>query len=382
MSCGVRFATPEDGAALLALTRIPMSGAVSVSFPHNGDFFAAEALKGRELKHFLWTDDATGEISGCGLRCEKTVYFNSQPVTAEYLGSLRLKPEQRWSRAIFRGYELLREYDAAHPAPVCFTTIVSDNAAAIRVLEGGRCGLPLYHPQERFRTFLFTPGAIRLDAKRSRDLSVSRGTESDRAEIFDFYKNTARHLDFFPVFGDGRFPAGLNASDFIVVRENGRIAACGAVTDPRKHRQIHVDGYAPWLRVCRPVLNAALALVRGPRMPRPGSDLDHRILAYWCVSEDGRPERFPVRKRGHVIRWKDTPKGAPRARLHALLRAAADAIPRRSILMLAAHETSRFFPSLCQITHWGYDSNLYTVSWRDRPAVDCANVPYLELLEV
>ena len=50
--------------------------------------------------------------------------------------------------------------------------------------------------------------------------------------------------------------------------------------------------------------------------------------------------------------------------------------------MLAAHETSRFFPSLCQITHWGYDSNLYTVSWQDRPAVDCANVPYLELLEV
>ena len=70
MSCSVRFARPEDGEALLSLTRIPMRGTVSVSFPHNDDFFAAEALKGRDPKHFLWSDDATGEIFGFGLRCE------------------------------------------------------------------------------------------------------------------------------------------------------------------------------------------------------------------------------------------------------------------------------------------------------------------------
>ena len=382
MSCSVRFATPRDGAALLALTRIPMQGAVSVSFPHNDDFFAAEALKGRDLKHFLWTDDGTGEIFGFGLRCEKQVYFNSQEVTAGYLGSLRLRPEKRWSRALFRGYALLCEYEAEHPVPVCFTTIVSDNAAAIRVLEGGRCGLPLYHPQDRFRTFLFTPGAIRSATKKRDGFAVCRGTDVDRAELFDFYRNTARHLDFFPVFEEGRFPASLNAAVFIIVRENGRIAACGAVVDPRKYRQIHIAGYAPWLRVCRPAVNAALALVHGPRMPRPGTDLDHRILAYWCVSEDGRPERLPVRRRGRATRRKNAPEGAPLARLDALLRAAADSVPRHSLLMLAAHETSRFFPRLCRITHWGYDSNLYTVSWPDRPPVACANVPYLELLEV
>ena len=382
MSCSVRFARPEDGEALLSLTRIPMRGTVSVSFPHNDDFFAAEALKGRDPKHFLWSDDATGEIFGFGLRCEKKVYFDSQAVTAEYLGSLRLRPEKRWSRALFRGYELLREYDAEHPAPVCFTTIVSDNTAAIRVLEGGRCGLPLYRPQNRFRTILVTPAAVRADTIMNKDLEVCRGTESERAEIFDFYNRTARHLDFFPVFEGDRFPAQLEASDFLVVRENGAITACGAVVDPRKYRQIHIDGYAPWLRLCRPAVNAALALARGPCLPRPGSDLEHRILAYWCVSEDGRPERFPVRKRGRVIIWKNMPKGAPSARLDALLRAAADAIPRQSMLMLAAHETSRFFPQLCRMTHWGYDSNLYTVSWPDRPTVDCANVPYLELLEV
>ena len=27
-------------------------------------------------------------------------------------------------------------------------------------------------------------------------------------------------------------------------------------------------------------------------------------------------------------------------------------------------------PQLCRMTHWGYDSNLYTVAWPDRPAVD------------
>jgi hypothetical protein len=65
-----------------------------------------------------------------------------------------------------------------------------------------------------------------------------------------------------------------------------RIAGCLAVWDQRGFKQAVVRGYAPALRLARPLLNLAGPALGAPRLPRPGEPLRHAFLSHVAVDGD------------------------------------------------------------------------------------------------
>jgi len=64
-----------------------------------------------------------------------------------------------------------------------------------------------------------------------------------------------------------------------IVAVDGGVAA---LDDQRSYKQTVIDGYAPALRIARPLYN----LVGRIKLPRPGATLNHAYVTHFCVAGD------------------------------------------------------------------------------------------------
>jgi hypothetical protein len=64
------------------------------------------------------------------------------------------------------------------------------------------------------------------------------------------------------------------------------MSACLAVWDQSRVKQTVVQGYAPWLRRLRPLVNLAALVTAMPRLPPPGSALNQVYLSHIAVEDD------------------------------------------------------------------------------------------------
>ena len=109
----------------------------------------------------------------------------------------------------------------------------------------------------------------------------------DLNEMADFMAGQAPGRQFAPRWTANDLSAlsafNLNTDDFCVVREDGRIIACAALWDQRAFKQTVIHGYAPWLRMTRPLINIAARLAGTPRLPGIGSTVAHTFVSHLAV---------------------------------------------------------------------------------------------------
>lgn len=335
----VRPCLPEDDAALRRLAAIPMPGAVRVACPHEPSFFKAEALKGFGVyPNSVLTRD--GDVCGTASRTFKCVWLDNEKQTIGYIGNLRLLPEYRGTSALARGYAFFRNVDAADGQSFYFTTIIKANTPVIKLLTADRAGMPHYEPAGDLTTFAMTAAALRRFQCHGFD--TTDGETIGATALFDFYEQHGGQRHLFPVLDAGIFNspefAGLSLRDFIVVRRNGAIQAVVALWDQSALRQIRIDGYAPLLAACRPLLNPFLRLTRRPVLPRTGSLLNQKYLAFPLVRNDD-PHAFA-----------------------ALLAAASDRFGN-ALATFALHAADPLQATLRRAAAWRYTSTLYFVHW-------------------
>jgi hypothetical protein len=82
----------------------------------------------------------------------------------------------------------------------------------------------------------------------------------------------------------------LPLREFLLVRENGVLLACGALWDQRAFRQTVIRGYSRRLSAARPWINAASRLLGTPRLPPVDAPLAHALLSPLAV---GRNANLP-----------------------------------------------------------------------------------------
>jgi hypothetical protein len=283
----VELATPADEPLLRRLLRDnAMAGAISLSLEREPDFALAAAVEG-DRHVAVVARDPRGRPMALATRTVRTAFVDGVAARIGYLGQLRLGAPLRGSlRALRAGFSLLRARRGADELPFDFTSIVSDNAPARRLLEAGLEGLPAYRPIGELVTLAFaTSRAARRRA------ALARGAPERLDEIAAFLRaeGARRQLAPCPTAGDLASPArarSLAPSDFLLVEDGGRIAGCAAVWDQRAFKQAVVRAYSPALAALRPLLAVAGPAFGLPRLPPVGTALASGFLAFLAVAGD------------------------------------------------------------------------------------------------
>jgi predicted N-acetyltransferase YhbS len=296
------LATRDDDAGirrLLATSAMP--GRIRVRFEREPDYFAGCEAMGSFTQVLVAKDEQ--RVVGVACRAVQKMFINGVAEDVGYLGQLRVDAAYRGRLLVARGFRRLRELHADGRVQGYITTIVDGNAEAEGVLvRRARSAMPRY----RFLDKLFTlaiPVSRRShgahDAPHPNPLPTAmkpprgegtRGKEGSRED-----RNSSSFSP--PQRGEGArradegsplwleahapsrnlFPAGEPQGEIVAV--DGGVAA---LNDQRSYKQTVIDGYAPVLKIARPLYN----LVGRIRLPRPGSTLNHAYVTHFCVAGD------------------------------------------------------------------------------------------------
>ena len=336
------FAGPADDTDLRRLLREnPIRGAISVAFTREPDYFSGTALAGGSDRTLLAREN--GRLVATGHVVTRPCWLNGEVRPCAYLGELRLDAsgQGRWD-IIRRGYARFAEDYAGQPADFCFTSIITDNHRASRLLERGVRGLPRYEFIGNFVTLLLPTGERRAAC----DYEAVTGADVPLNDLACFLNESASTRQLATHWTTDLLTSlsrhGLGLEDFVVLRRGGKILGCAGIWDQRSFRQVRVHRYAPWLAACRPFVNLFAPLLGQPRLPAPGEILDQAFLWPLALAPEGI------------------------AALPSLLALARHAAARRGLACLAlgyAESDTMLAPILRQIRGRRYASRLYQVKW-------------------
>ncbi len=353
------LAGPEDDAALAEIARTPtMPGRIRACFEPAAGYLETTRLLGRETQVIVARDGGSGRIVGCGTRTVGVSFVNGEPAPFGYLANLRTLPEARGGSAVARGYAFLRELHGDSRAAAYATTIMTDNAPAMALLTSGRAGLPAYLDMGLYRTLVFSPAARRRLGAPA--VTVTRATPDRLGKVLAFLTEQGRRRQFFPCvepadLAPGGWLASLGPEGFRVAESAGKIVGVVGAWDQRRVRRLVIHGYAPTLRVLRPLAGLA-ARARGlPTLPRPGV-VDALFLALVAIAEDD----------GAVLR----------SLLASVLEEAAG---RFTCVLLGLHEADPLLAALAEVPRLSLSSRLFLVTFGEPPFVLDGRPSYLEL---
>ena len=299
-------ATRADEAELRAFLRnTPTPGGVRLAAAREPDYFAGEGAG--EAADTTIIARLDGRVVCMGRCSRRKMYAGGSLREVGYLGELRLAPgTPRGLEALREGYAFFAELERARPAEAYFTCVATQNHRARLVLEGGRLGLPRYHPVAELRTLAW-PVPQRATLKASPDEVVDAG------ELVAFLDGEARRRALTTPWNEASLRSlgrhGLHLEDFCVVRASGRIVAAAALWDQSAWRQTLVAGYSGGLRAARPWINLALRLAGRANLPPAGGELRQASLhglsvatgAEGCLAE--LCARLEARARRRGVAW-------------------------------------------------------------------------------
>ena len=355
------FAGARDDAELRALLRAGvMRGQIDVTLEREPSFHRALAIEGDRHHAVVVRDAATAGIVYMGTRSVRRVWFNGRPHRVGYLGALRTLPGARGIKRLASGYRVLETTRRPDELPFDLTSVAADNVAARRLFERRLPMLPRYRAFCDYHTLLIPigPRCAPLDPR------VEAGRPDLYGDIADCLARNLRYYQLAPVWteNDLRCPErspDLNARDFLVIREHGRVVACGASWDQRRFKQVVVRGYAPMLGRVRPLLNLYLGLRGQPRLPATGSQVPIAYLSHFAF-EPARPDLGIALIR--ALRGRVAGRGP---RLLAIGFAAGHPL---------VEKLRREFPVRT------YVSRIFCVQWHGSPKVELdARIPHLEV---
>jgi len=269
-------ATDADGAGLRRLLRDnPMRGTVSVTFEREPDYFRGTGVAGGEDQTIVAHED--NHLVCMGRCTRRPCWVNGRAQSVAYLAELRLDSRaRRRFRSVRDGYRFFREQSRDE---LLFTSIASDNLPARRLLESGRRGLPFYQFLGELVTLLI---GVPRQARASR-LRLVPATAADLPAIVRLFNEQGRRHQFATVWTEeclrGLAAHGLPLERILLAKMEGRCVAGGALWDQRSFRQTVIHGYAGWLRLALPLVNAASRVLGRPRLPASGTTLAQAFLS-------------------------------------------------------------------------------------------------------
>jgi hypothetical protein len=284
----VELASAADEPELRRLLRDnPMEGAISVSLEREPDAFLAASIEGHPHASVVARHPDDGHVLGMGSRAVVDAFVNGEPRRVGYLSQLRVERAARGRRHLLsRGYARLDELRAPDEEGFDFTTIIADNAPALRLLSAGVPGLPSYRLLETLVTLVIPTWPASRPAR-----DVERAGVARLAAVADCLQRNGRRFQLARRWtaddlGSPERCRGLRPDDVLVTTTGDRVTGCAALWDQRAFKQVVVRGYGQALSRVRPLYNLAARLLRAPRLPDVGVALPHAYLSHLAIDDD------------------------------------------------------------------------------------------------
>lgn len=234
---------------------------------------------------------STGEIiavAGCVIRRE---YAGSTVRRIGYLTGLKILPEyQKKVYCIADGYQMIHDLTKAD-VDIYYTTILSSNTGAVKLLEKRHKRMPSYHFLGEYTTYCIKGGG----RPRGRLTGL---TAEEREALYD--RKVQPGLDFSPA---STAFYNLKDEDFVALRgrDNEILAAC-AIYGQQEYKQYVISGYNRKYKLLSRLPTRWLGY---PAFPKENSELNYASIAFLYV-KDNDPElgrRFLKAAAAHSSRY-------------------------------------------------------------------------------
>ena len=265
-------------------------GSVQINLDRNPDFFEALRVEGFLNGVYAVEDTQTRLIAGAGIRNLRYCYINGEVQKIGYLSGLRVGEGYRKSRSMAMIFLKLRELYLQGECAGYLCSVFNSNKTAVRVLTSGKAGMPHFNEVGQFNTFVFKP--VPVNSREEREVIIRRAERTDLLNILAFLNEEGSKRQYFPYYtlSDFTDPSGtlknLQINDIYIALENNQIAGCIALWNQTAFRRWKVEGYSPFFKIVRPIYNALIFLTPLPRLPKPQSGFNYRLLSLVCIRND------------------------------------------------------------------------------------------------
>lgn len=296
-----RLAGPTDTAQIKEiLEESDFKGKISLLYSRRPDAFHSFMQEGKQVAVYTCrqqsdTADTNNPILGIGACAVNTVFIEGEERSAGYLFGFRLrKILHPIFAAIPKGYQFLFNHLEQWNVSDYFTTILSENHAARRMLEKKRRFMPRYRPMGEITTFTLKTGG---SAQLPKGWSFTQVKESDLSELIQFYHDQGSQYLYFPVLTKEDMLKGRGCphySCFNILRDQDlNIIAAGAVWNQQDYKQYRIMGYSGLYRFLQPLSSWLFPLLGFPALPKAGKVLNMFSLAFLAVKESD-PKVFKI----------------------------------------------------------------------------------------
>lgn len=259
-------------------------------------------------------------VGGCVIRNE---FVNGGILRVGYLTGLKIHSDyQKKVLCISNAYIYLRELTAPY-TDIYYTTILSENTSARRLLEKKRRSMPNYRYQGDYTTYCIKAG------ERSEVALVKLSKE----ELTDYYEQLNRKQNFAPV---SPFEYGVDVQDYFALKKSGQVVACCGMMDQQVYKQYKIISYS---RVYRFLSKLPTSLLGYPPFPKVGKDINYGSIFLFSVKEN------------------DIKLGKE------FLKAVASYSVQFDILLLGFHQSNPLQEIFQNYKHIKYSSRVYTVEF-------------------
>lgn len=262
----IDLATPDDGAALAAIYRSDdgFPGDLQVLFTRGDDAYASLLADGEGVVIPIVRERATGRIVGMGACVTRRAWVEGQPTKVGYLTGLKALPEfRRRVPLIPQVYAFLREQTP--DVELYYTTILSENTLARRMLERRRPTMPEYRHVGTYTTHFFRhPWPTPPASAGTLDELMALQSRADLASVS---------------------PTGLTDADVRLVRDRDGTPLAGcAITVPR-HKGYTVTHYGGSLAT---LARIPVHWAGYPRLPQVGVRAKHGAIGLLAGTPDAQ----------------------------------------------------------------------------------------------
>lgn len=316
-------------------------GGIEVQFLRNPDPYASMQMEGERAVIVLLKDKSCeNKVIGVGACIIRRSYIGGEIKRTGYLTGLKILPEFRKKvRCIPQCYKFLYE-NTRGLVDVYFTTILSDNIYAQKLLEKKRKNMPRYLCLGNYSVYCF-----KAHCRKDKRYSIVKGKKE---EFEEFYKTHTRHMNF--TSADFHL-ASLKNEDFYGLYKKEHLIGVGAVLDQNSYKQYIIKGYNG---IYKYLSKLPTKLLGYPSFPKVNKPVNYGCISFLFVNDKKREAA------GYFIKQL------------------CEINDNYDFLMLGLHEEDPLNETVKIIKHVKYQSKVYLVSWDDEVEKD-ANMPNIKL---
>lgn len=322
------FAEEKDDEDILELYEsLDYKGNISILYTKRPSPVKSLKLEGELCYLPIIRERGTGRLAAVGSLVIRKSWIKGELKRAGYLGTLKIHKEYRNKVPyISKVYNILYE-ETKDMVDVYYTTILSENIEAMKILEKPRKNMPTYKFVEDYVTFFYKTGVKSAD-------SAYRLEKGLNGEVWEYIRRNYKEdlapnpFDFF------------NNDDFeyfAVRNSDNEILGAFCIWDQSRYKQYIVTEYRGLYKIIK---NLPVGLLGYPSFPEEKKDIKYSTLSF--VAADNRDVfKFIVDK-------------------------ACESAAEYDFLMIGSVKGHSYFGVLDKRKGVKYRSKLYTVEFREK----------------